>query len=131
MPAQHWVRDMKEREFFSGEDVYVSLTRFVVLGQTYAMSGVTSVKAHTIKPSRFWPVVAVVLAVLCVFAGGKALIFGALLLVLSIMLWFTQRAEYIILLSTSSGEVQALKSQDREYISAVVQALNDCIVARG
>jgi uncharacterized membrane protein len=91
---------MQEREFFRGEDVCVSLTRFVVFGQTYAMSGVTSVKAHTIEPSRFWPVMAVVAAIICVIAGGKALIFGVFILVLGGMLWVTQRPEHVILLST-------------------------------
>lgn len=123
--------EAQEREFFASEDVYVSLTRFIVFGQTYAMSGVTSVKAHTVTPSRFWPVITFLIALVCFFAGGKGIIFGLTMLALGALLWIAQRPEHMILLSTSSGEVQALQSTDREYISSVVQALNDCIVARG
>lgn len=122
---------MQEREFFSSENVYVSQTRFVVLGQTYAMSGVTSVKAHMAATSHFWPMSLIIVAFFCFIAGGAGIIFGLLLLMLAGVLWATQKQEHVILLSTSSGEVQALRSQDREFISAVVQALNDCIIARG
>lgn len=122
---------MEEREFFAGEHVYVSLTRFVVFGQTYAMSSVASVKAHTVSPSRVLPVIAILVAFMCVLVGGNGIIYGFLMLAIGGALWALQKPEHVILLSTSSGEVQTLRSQDRQYISAVVQALNDCIVARG
>ena len=122
---------MEEREFFSSDNVYVSLTRFVVFGKTYAMSGVTSVKASSINPSRFWPVSLIIIGVLLLLVGGNAIIFGLCSLALAVCLWITQRPEYVVMLSLSSGEAQALRSRDRDYVASVVQALNDCIVARG
>lgn len=122
---------MEEREFFSGGDVYVSLTRFVVFGKTYAMSGITSVKASTIHPSRFLPTVMGVIGAFSMLAGGGGIVFGFVLLGLAAWIWTMQKPEYIVQLSSSSGEVQALKSADHDYVTSVVQALNDCIVARG
>jgi Family of unknown function (DUF6232) len=122
---------VQEQEFFSSDNVYVSLTRFVVNGKTYAMSGITSVNATTILPSRFWPVVLGIIGVFALFAGGSGLGVGLFCIALAACLWLTQRPEYIVLLSAASGEAQALRSQDREYVASIVQALNDCIVARG
>lgn len=123
---------MEEREFFAGENVYVSLTRFVVFGKTYAMSGVTSVKASEVPPSRGGPLFLGLAGLMCFTGDGVSWTgLGIVLLGLAAWVWIMQRPEYFILLSTASGEVQALKSQDRQYISEVVQALNDCIVARG
>jgi hypothetical protein len=122
---------MEDREFFSGENVYVSLTRFIVSGQTYAMSGITSVRAAQINPSRLGPILMGFIGLLCLFAGGNAIAVGGILVLGAFGIWHLQAPEYMVVLSSASGEVRALKSHDRAYISDVVQALNDCIVARG
>lgn len=126
---------MEEREFFSSEDVYVSLTRFVAFGKTYAMSGVTSVRAAEIKPSQAGTIFLSVLGLIFLLIGctGSAglLGLGLLLLILAAIVVAMQKTQYYVCLSTSSGEVQAVKSDSREFIAGIVQALNDCIVARG
>lgn len=122
---------MQEQEFFSSENVYVSLTRFVAFGQTYAMSGVTSVKSSEVAPSRLVPILMGGAALLCCLAGFNGILLGVVLFGLAAWIWGMQKPEYFVMLSVSSGEVRALKSDDRQYISGVVQALNDCIVARG
>lgn len=122
---------MEDREFFSSDSVYVSLTRFVVFGQTYAMSGVTSVRATRIGPNRFLPIIVVLIGVFFLRSGGNWIIFGLAMIGAAIWLWKLQTPEYVVLLSSASGEMRALRSEDLEYITDVVQALNDCIVARG
>lgn len=126
---------MEEREFFSSEDVYVSLTRFVAFGKTYAMSGVTSVRAAEIKPSQAGTIFLSGLGLIFLLIGctGSAglLGLGLLLLILAAIVVAMQKTQYYVCLSTSSGEVQAVKSDSREFIAGIVQALNDCIVARG
>jgi hypothetical protein len=122
---------MQEQEFFSSENVYVSLTRFVAFGQTYAMSGVTSVKATEVHPGRLLPILMGGIGILCFMGDGGAMVLGTLLVLLAAALWLLQKPEYFVTLSVSSGEVRALKSDDREFISKVIQALNDSIVARG
>jgi hypothetical protein len=126
---------MEEQEFFSSENVYISLTRFVAFGKTYAMSGVTSVRAAEIKPSQAGPMFIAALGLLFLVIGcygnGAFLGLAALLLILAAILAGMQKPQYYVCLSISSGEVQAVKSESREYIAGIVQALNDCIVARG
>ena len=123
---------MQEHEFFRSENVLVSQTRFVTFGQTYAMSGVTSVKASSVRPSRTGPLVVGGIGVICLFAGSAgALIFGAILLAIAALIWVSQKPEYFVSLSVASGEVRALRSKDPQFIGDVIQALNECIIARG
>lgn len=122
---------MQEQEFFNSPNVYVSLTRFVVFDQTYAMSGVTSVKTSATEPSRTWPVVLGLIGVLCFLAGSGGIVWGLMMLALAAGIWVKQKPEYFVVLNSSSGEARALKSHDREFIGGVVKALNECIVARG
>ena len=124
--------EMQEHEFFRSENVMVSQTRFVTFGQTYAMSGVTSVKASSVSPSRTGPLIVGGIGMLCLFAGSAGpLIFGAILLAIAALIWASQKPEYFVSLSVASGEVRALKSKDPRFIGDVIQALNECIVARG
>jgi hypothetical protein len=122
---------MEDREFFNRMNVCVSLTRFVVMGQTYAMSGVTAVKTAEIKPSRILPIFLAIIGAIFLYIGGDAKIFGLGFLALSIWIWEKRKTEFFVLLSTSSGEVKALRSTDKVFISNVTEALNECIVARG
>jgi hypothetical protein len=123
---------MQEQEFFQSANVHVTRSRFVVFGQTYAMSGVTSVKASAVNPSRSAPLLIGGLGLVLLFTGVTSmLIFGAALIGGAALFWASQKPEYFVSLSVASGEVRALRSKDREFIGDVVQALNDCIVARG
>jgi hypothetical protein len=124
--------EMQEHEFFRSENVLVSQTRFVTFGQTYAMSGVTSVKASSVSPSRTAPLVIGGIGVLCLFGGSTGvLVFGVALLAIAALIWASQKPEYFVSLSVASGEVRALKSRDPQFVNNVIQALNDCIIARG
>jgi hypothetical protein len=118
-----------EQTFLQENGVTVTHARFIVASQTYAMSGITSVAAGERKPSRVWPVTLIVIgviafmfgspgaAVICVAAGG--------------VWWYLQKTEYAVLLRTASGEAEALTSKDKGYVTRIVAALNNAIVARG
>lgn len=123
---------MQEHEFFRSENVLVSQTRFVTFGQTYAMSGVTSVKASSVQPSRLAPLAIGGFGLLCLFTGATGpLIFGTVLLAVAALIWVSQKPEHFVSLSVASGEVRALKSRDPQFVNDVIRALNDCIIARG
>lgn len=123
---------MQEHEFFRSENVLVSQTRFVTFGQTYAMSGVTSVKASSVNPSRTGPLIIGGLGIILLFSGVTSmLIFGAVLLGCAAFIWSVQKPDYFVSLSVASGEVRALNSKDPQFIGDVIQALNECIIARG
>ena len=126
--------EMEEREFFSSDNVYVSLTRFVAFGKTYAMSGVTSVAAAEVKPNHSGSTTIIGLGAVCCLIGLSSPTFFVIGLLLIAAGWFVRKSktpDYFVTLTTSAGHVQAVHSKDREYIASIVQALNDCIVARG
>jgi len=123
---------MEERMFFTQNDVSVSNARFIVRGQTYAMNGVTSVKQSVTEPSRAGPVILFFVGLLPLFSGTAGGVVIALVLIIGAVLWWrSQRPLYTVVLSSASGEAQALSSQDGQYIASVIDALNHSIVHRG
>ncbi|EEQ09834.1 hypothetical protein ymoll0001_18190 [Yersinia mollaretii ATCC 43969] len=53
-------------------------------------------------------------------------------MLLAAIFWFKKiQPEYIVVLNSSSGEAQALRSYDKNYIQSVINALNESIVFRG
>lgn len=123
---------MNEQIFLDKGDVRVTNTRFIVNGQTYAISNVTSVKFGIEEPDKAVPIIAV-LSGLLFFLGKHWLFFlsGLFLIVYGIFFFNSAKAQYSVILHTSSGETQALKSMDKSYIEIVVSALNKAIVSRG
>jgi Family of unknown function (DUF6232) len=75
---------MGEKSFFNEGGVSVSNARFIVRGQTYAMSGVTSVKAFRQDPSSAGPLIVGIIGILLVLAdggtGGTATVIGLALI---------------------------------------------------
>lgn len=119
---------MDEKVFFDYDGVKVTNARFVVDGQTYAMSNITSVSPHENKPSRVGPIIFIAIGILiAVQEPPLGLIFG----LPGVIWWFLQKSSFHILLRTSGGETSALNSNQREYVDKVVAALNDAIIHRG
>jgi hypothetical protein len=131
---------MEEKTYFNNNvGVSVTNTRFIVHGQTYAMSGVTSVKRFVKKPS----IVRMILAILLMALGGLAaigtlvsgelssIIVPVIILAIGVVLWLVNKKLYIVLLNTSSGESQALETKDSGLVDSVVEALNTAIIERG
>jgi hypothetical protein len=61
-------------------------------------------------------------------AGSIA--FGLFLLAIGILWLVCQKTKYAVALNSASGEVRAITSENSEYISGIVKALNDAIVYR-
>jgi len=120
---------MSETVFYDDKGVTVTNSRFIVYGRTYAMSGVTSVGTHAIGPSRKGPIILGIVG-LVASLGGKW-IAGIPLVALSIFWWTRQKPTLTILLSSASGEVEAVRSQDAGFIFGVEEALNNAIIHRG
>ena len=117
-----------EREFFSDKGVRVTQTRFVVNDQTYAMTGITSIRRDIVKPSKVWPIVVIVMGM------GLALmadVFGLIIAGAGAFFLWKRKPDYTVMLQTASGESKALASQDGPWINGIVSALNEAIVARG
>lgn len=122
---------MEEKIFFNKGNISVSNSRFIVSGQTYAMSNVTSVKSGEIKGSQAGTIVLIVIA-LAFFAGGAFMKFlGCALFIFALYLATKVKNTYTVILNTSAGENKALSSQDKGYVESIIRALNDAIVSRG
>ena len=130
---------MDEKIYFDKNDISVTSTRFIVEGNTYAMSGVTSVKSFVKKPSIVRMILSILLIVLGALSAIGTLVAGSIegmivpliMLAIGVALWFVNKKKFIVLLNTSSGESQALKSNDSALVDSVIDALNEAIVGRG
>ena len=143
-PAQ---QASQEQVFFQHGNVVVTRQRFVTAGQTYVMQNITSIGMRRLKPAKgfTWLVLFACLGYLgyeintqgldvdALFNSGRALwmALAALLAFLCLMRIVLVRSKYVVLLHTAGGELRALTSKDRKFISAVVHALNQAVVARG
>lgn len=128
-----------ERVIFNQNGVFVSNSRYIVGGQTYAMAGVTSVKMFVEQPSRTGPVIA--MAIGCIFALGGLngvfrgnplpFLFGAGLFLLGLWIFRKRVPIYSVVLHSASGEQRVNQSAAREFVEEILGALNQAIVARG
>ncbi|PKM19840.1 MAG: QacE [Gammaproteobacteria bacterium HGW-Gammaproteobacteria-15] len=122
---------MEEKVFFNQGNVTVSNSRFIVNGQTYAMSNVTSVKSGEIAPNHGAAVILGFIGLACLLGSGGMFFFGLLLIGLAIYMFMKNKPTYSVILNTASGENQALTSTDKQYIVQVINSLNESIVNRG
>lgn len=120
---------MAETVFLSENNIQVTNSRFIVNGQTYAMSNVTSVKNQREEPSILLPFVFLVFGIFCM--TDKKVGTGIFLIAIGLFIYHLLRQTHRVVLNTAGGEVEALKSRDVDFIVRIVKALNDAIVHRG
>jgi hypothetical protein len=126
----------EEKVFFNADGVLVTSTRFQAQGETFALSGITSVRKSTKAGNRVGAVFAGGLAAALLLGGistesGAVCIISAFVGLASWVLWKNAAHNHIVSLKTSSGESKALVSQNSEVVDQVVAALNAAIVYRG
>ena len=118
----------EEKVFFESGDVKVTSARFITYGKTQALSGITSVSSHYVKPNRMWPIILGVVGAICLAFNW---IVAILFIALAAYWWISQKTIYFVRLESASGTADALSSKDRDFIFKVVDALNDAIIHRG
>jgi len=117
----------EEKVFFDEQGVKVTNARFVTFGKTHSMSGVTAVSAYVINPNRKPPIILAVVGIIIVIFHWM----GALLIAGAAAWWFLQKKNYSVVLSSASGNEDALTDKNEDFIQRAVTALNDAIVYRG
>lgn len=120
---------MEEQTFLNEGSVTVTNARFIVPSQTFAMAGITSVKNSEEPPKRSYPMICGIIGLLLL--SGGTLVLGIGVLILAFVWWIGQKSTYHVLLATAGGEMKALSSTDSAFISKVVTAINEAMVARG
>ena len=127
-----------EQTFYNQNGVQITSKRAVVTGKTYAMRNITSVTAAVIPANRFAAIVLALLGLctaLCGFGGlddgdmgAGILVTGVVLLGLGILIAVMKRTKYVVQLSSSSGEIKAYISTDRQVVEDMVAAFNEAII---
>lgn len=117
-----------EQTFFTENGLTVTQARFAVPGgQTFAMSGVTSVGMIETYPEKdkakkliIWGIPLILL-----------FFFGVLLIIAGIVWMMTAKPLYTVVLTSASGETSAYSSRDKELVQRIIAAITDAIIARG
>ena len=127
-PAQH------DQIIYADESVTVTTNRVSIQGTTYALRNITSVKMEATKPGFGCAVVPIVLGVLILIGSvvGNSLFvavfIGGVPVAVGVFLLLTRKPIFHVRISSASGEVKALSSQDQVYIERIVKSINAAIV---
>ena len=126
----------EEKVMLEESGISVTSARFIVRGQTYAMNGITSVRALVRNPSKLGPILMILFGLFGIAAYGfMGSAFGVIemgVVAALGILWFrSKKPSYIVRLTSASGETEAYVSKNGEFVSRVVGAINDAIVHRG
>ena len=118
----------EEKVFFDENGVKVTNARFVTYAKTHAISGITSVSSFTIYPSKKGPIIVAVLGLI----GLAVKWWIGIILIGAAIAWFMSlKNEYQVVLSSASGNEDALTDKDEDFIKRVVDAVNESIIYRG
>jgi hypothetical protein len=125
----------QEVPFFTDNVVTITNARAIILGTTYALANITSVRSWSVPKPAF----PLLLGILCLLAGvaialaGGGACGGVILLVgvVATVWYFASKDQHYVRIGTAGGEVNALQSTDPAYIDQVVTALNNAIIHRG
>jgi hypothetical protein len=126
-------RKMDERVFLDENGMRVTNARFITPAQTYAMSGVTSVKRQ-VKPANRAPGVLLAILGAAIFFlsdGGTAKLVGILVFCAGAALAAMVKDTHYVVIHSASGESRATESKDKGVIDRIIGALNESIIARG
>lgn len=119
---------MTEETLFEQESVKITNARFIVDGQTYAIRNLTSIKPVTEQPSRFTPILLIVVGLALTFVTP---FIGLPVLLIAVYFLASQRMMHHIFLCTSAGEQKAFTTQSVSFFDDIVEALNNAIARRG
>ncbi len=128
---------MSEREFFRQGGVVVTQSRIITPDQTFAMSGVTSVRYDFDPPVVWGPLLNFAVGALLIWwgvsgdeFGPAAFTTGAALVVVGYLWRRSNPGQHQVKIGTAGGERPALSSDDERFIRSIVAAVNDVMVAR-
>lgn len=121
--------------FADPSGVQVTDKRVTIGNVTYAVANITSVSTVAENPSRLGPKLAVVIGFAIVVdqifhkALGPALL-GAFVLALGYFWYRGAKPVWQLRIASASGEITPLQSANRQWISAIAQAINEAIIHR-
>lgn len=133
----------EERSFLNDSGVYVSNSRVVIYGTTYATANITSVRKHIVPAQNGCATVLAIFAGFGMFGGLMSLLLGtgdnrwiplvvgAVFLTIAILWYRSLRPTFHVMVATAGGERPGLTSKDQDLADRVTAAIADAIVHRG
>lgn len=127
---------MEEKVFYENGNNKVTNARFIAGAQTYALSGITSVRMA--EQAAKYKIHAMIAGALVAMAGlgqfSESFFTGLIVVAIGAgIIWFGKNMQttYHVVTVSSGGESQALSSTDQTLISSIVNAINEAMVHRG
>jgi predicted ABC-type sugar transport system permease subunit len=132
-----------EHVFFNDANIYVSNTRVVLGGTTYATANLTSVSKRFTPASKGCAVALIVIGGLMTLGSLGTVFskdFGSGLVMFVIcagiaaagVAWFRSlKPTHHVILASASGEQEGMSSKDHELVDRVVSAITNAITSRG
>ena len=118
-----FTKSQEEKVFYDKGNIKITSSRFIVSGQTYSLSNISSVKMgrenHNME------------AFVLMLAGLLSLVFVVGIFILALAVWLFYQKKYKVLITTSGGENDVLSMKDENTVRNIVEKLNDAIVYRG
>ncbi len=120
-----------EKIFYQDANVLVTQSRIVAFGKTYAMRNISSVGMSE-NSKLFLKIASTIMLVFAlIILYLRDYWMGIAALGIAIIILFNARNEYVMIISSNSGDNNALSSKNRDYIQSVIDAINEAIVHRG
>jgi hypothetical protein len=133
----------EEQVFLNENNIYVSNTRVILHGTTYATANITSVAKRMTPASNGCAVILIVIGAFALLAalasfsdarGGNgvgAVLLAVLILAAGIAWLRSLKPTFHVFLASASAERQGLTSKDEALVNRVTGAINDAIIHRG
>ena len=127
------IHRMAEQIFLERGRIKVTSARAIFDDQTYALSGITSVRGvkHRGLLAKACYLLALGSVIVMFVKGGAAYFYMPVFIAGLVYLAEKILSQYVIVFSSASGEAKAYSSRDEGHIGDIVKAINDAIVHRG
>jgi len=116
--------------------IKVTNARVIIGADTYQLTQINHVVMYKIPPKINWAIGLIVIGIICFFMSvnymnsGLGLV-GALMAVGGILaIIFLLKPCFSVRFTTSSGQVDALRSKDQAFIGKIVSAINEAIASK-
>jgi hypothetical protein len=124
-----------EKVYYSDGEITVTNTRAIMGGKTYAMANVTSVSLGQTQQESSCGYALLFLGILLAFGLLRSDtsfvgLIGILVVICGLFMLIQKSSEYVVRIGSASGETDALKNKDPQYIQKIVDAVNQAIIER-
>ncbi|WP_116138451.1 DUF6232 family protein [Trinickia diaoshuihuensis] len=119
---------------FNERGVMITRNGLSAGGQIFSLREIQSTRVETIQKNKVLPLTlslagAAVAAAGAVRSSGAALTLGVMTIVVGLLAWTTQDIKHRLMVSTESGDREALSSPDPDFVKRVDQALRGALAS--